>query len=446
MSRSLVRRATAILDRPISRRGFLRRMTYAATALSVAPITYLLRPVTAQAAICSCSGQNCDCGSLCCDGYTEFCCSIYGENACPSGTVPAGWWKADGSGVCNTEGGPQPRYYIDCNVSDCGTCGCGGAGICSGGCQQTPNFSCGCANGDCGFRKASCTGFRYGQCNQNIACVGPIVCRVVTCTPPWVWDDSCTTTSATDNNTRFHNAPCLTADSATALPRGVPLIGDWTGSGIDTPGVFISGRWHLKRSDGGPDIVFNFGNPSDTPIVGDWNGDGVDTPGVFRGGQWFLRNSNTPGVAEHAFWFGDPGDTPFAGDWTGSGVDTPGLFRRSDGRVFIRTSNTTGIHDIAFFFGNPGDLPLAGDFDGDGIDSVSIYRPSEQRFFIINRLGANGGGLGQADYSYYYGNPGDIALTGDYDGDGIDTPGLYRGGSWYLRNSNSSGTHDIFYP
>ena len=415
-----------------------------ATALSVAPLTFVFRPGTAYAAICSCSGKNCDCGDLCCDGYTDFCCSIYGENVCPSGTVPAGWWKADGSGVCNTNGTPQPRYYLDCNISDCGSCGCGANGICSGNCQDPMDYVCGCGLDNCSHRKTSCTGFRYGQCNQDVTCVGPIVCRVVTCTAPWVWDDSCTTTSATDNNTRFHNAPCL--QQATSLPNGIPVVGDWTGSGRDMPGVFANGRWHLTRADGGPNIVFDFGNPGDSPVVGDWNGDGVDTPGVVREGRWFLRNSNSTGSADKVFWFGDPGDRPFAGDWNGSGVDTPGLYRRSDGRVYLRDSNTQGIADIWFYFGIPGDFPLPGDFSGDGRDTISIYRPSEQRFHMINRLGSNGGGLGSADYSFTYGSPGSVALSGDWDGNGVDTIGIYRSGNFYLRNSNSTGTHDLFFP
>ncbi|HVR80203.1 MAG TPA: hypothetical protein VMS99_17665, partial [Acidimicrobiia bacterium] len=375
ISQTLVRRASEALDRPISRRNFLQRMTLGAAAISVAPVTYLFKPVTAYAAICSCSGQSCDCGDLCCDGYTAFCCEITGQNACPSGTVPAGWWKADGSGICDDASGAQPRYYIDCNVSDCGGCSCGSGGVCSGSCQNPQVFACGCANGDCHLRKASCTHFRYGQCNQDIRCVGPIVCRVVTCTAPWVWDSSCTTTSATDNNTRFHDAPCLNGGSggggATALPSGIPLIGDWTGSGIETPGVFARGRWHLRRADGGPNIVFDYGLSTDTPIVGDWNGDGIDTPGVVRNGQWFLRNSNSAGMAHLSFYYGVPGDSPFAGDWTGNGIDTPGLHRRSDGKVYLRNTNTQGVADIEFFFGIPNDIAVPGDFDGDGRDTVS---------------------------------------------------------------------------
>jgi Tol biopolymer transport system component len=144
------------------------------------------------------------------------------------------------------------------------------------------------------------------------------------------------------------------------------------------------------------------------------------------------------------FYFGDPGDSPFLGDWDGDGVDTPGLYRRSDGFVYLRDSNSQGIADIRFFFGNPGDVPLAGDFDGDGDDTVSIYRPTEQRFFVINELGSGDFGLGEADYSFLFGDPGDQPVVGDWDGDGVDEIGLYRtsSGSFYYRNTLDSGVAD----
>ncbi|MEX0700184.1 MAG: hypothetical protein WD651_12715 [Acidimicrobiia bacterium] len=145
-----------------------------------------------------------------------------------------------------------------------------------------------------------------------------------------------------------------------------------------------------------------------------------------------------------SFFFGNPGDIAFSGDWNCDGVDTPGLYRQSDGFVYLRNSNTQGIADITFFFGNPGDFPLAGDFDDDNCDTVSIYRPSEARIYVMNGLGQNGGGLGAADYAFYFGNPGDKAFTGDYNADGIDSVGLHRAstGFVYFRNSNSSGVAD----
>ena len=158
-------------------------------------------------------------------------------------------------------------------------------------------------------------------------------------------------------------------------------------------------------------------------------------------GLWHLRGQ---GGSVDSFYFGNPGDYPFAGDWNCDGVDTPGLYRQSDGFVYLRNSNSQGIADIRFFFGNPGDLPLAGDFDGDGCDTVSIYRPAEARVYVINELGANGGGLGPADYSFLFGNPGDKPFVGDFDGDGVDTIGLHREstGLVYFRNSNTQGIAD----
>ena len=158
-------------------------------------------------------------------------------------------------------------------------------------------------------------------------------------------------------------------------------------------------------------------------------------------GYWRLRDgwfTNT------GFYYGNPGDMPFLGDWDGDGVETPGLYRQSDGYVYLRNSNTQGIADIRFFFGNPGDVPLAGDFDGDGFDTVSIYRPSEQRFYVINALGENDGGLGAAEYSFLFGNPGDQPVVGDWDGDGVDEIGLHRAstGLFYYRNTLTTGIAD----
>jgi hypothetical protein len=179
-----------------------------------------------------------------------------------------------------------------------------------------------------------------------------------------------------------------------------------------------------------------------TAVVPAFAGDG-DNVGVAdqTTGIWYLRS---PGGQTTSFYFGDPGDVPIMGDWNCDDIDTPGLYRQSDGYVYLRNSNTQGPADVKFFFGNPGDLPLAGDFNADGCDTVSIYRPSEARIFVINKLGSNDGGLGAADFDFFFGNPGDKAFTADFNNNGQDTVGLHREstGFVYYRNTLTSGIAD----
>jgi hypothetical protein len=178
--------------------------------------------------------------------------------------------------------------------------------------------------------------------------------------------------------------------------------------------------------------------------IGPVGGGGADTVGLVdpTQGHWKLYDST--GTLAAQFFFGNPGDYPIYGDWNCDGIETPGMYRQSDGYVYLRNTNTQGAGDIRFFFGNPGDVPIAGDFNGDGCDTVSIYRPSVQTFFIINKLGANDGGLGAADFSYVFGNPGDKPFVGDFDGNGTETVGLHREstGLVYFRNSHTQGNAD----
>lgn len=254
MAGVLDRTVNFLADR-LDRRGFLGKAAVVGSAVVTAPLEFGLKPTSAYAAICQCNGSNCPCGSLCCDGYTEFCCTLNGANACPPGTITAGWWKVDGSQFC----GGAARYYLDCNAQ-CGSCDCGANGVCSGACSGTP---CGCAQGNCNNRKAGCTRFRYGQCNQGVRCVGPIVCRVVTCAPPWTFDPACGTTARTDEATRSHDRPCLNEpfgalEAATDAGGAIRLKGwavansDYQRAGIriflDTDFVY-HGVAELERAD-----------------------------------------------------------------------------------------------------------------------------------------------------------------------------------------------------
>ena len=189
----LVRRTSSFLAARSSRRGFLVGAAVTGSAFAAAGVKFTTQPGTAYAAITDCPGD-----TLCRDGYTEFCCTINaGQNSCPPGSFPGGWWRADFSSFCN-----GTRYYIDCMQDCCGPLR--GDGFCSG-CVE-----CNCAAG-CDTRRVYCNYFRYGQCHQEIAHSGPIACRVVACVPPYAFDPSCSTASAVDNATAEHTSPCLTA-------------------------------------------------------------------------------------------------------------------------------------------------------------------------------------------------------------------------------------------
>lgn len=190
MSDRLFRITMDALDRKIPRRRFLARFAVAASAVTISPIRYLVRPVSALGTI-TCS--DCSSGSLCCDGWTAFCCTLTGSNACPSYTFMGGWWKCtnyDGDGACHQEG---VRYYIDCNRTPGSSCPEG----------------CHCANDTCGHRRTCCNIFRYGQCNTEVTGTTEVVCRMVTCQNPCSIFVNCNCTSFIENAVCSHEAGCL---------------------------------------------------------------------------------------------------------------------------------------------------------------------------------------------------------------------------------------------
>ncbi len=230
---------TGWLSGRTSRRGFLLRAGLVGSALAVDPKGYVLRPGTAYAAVC---GD----GASCTSGWTAFCATINsGVNACPPGSIAAGWWKADGASLC----GGAARYIIDCNAT-CSRCTTAGArpGICDDDCWSCRG-TCG-PSSSCDQRRVCENAFRYGQCNTQVRQVGGVHCRVVSCTPPWRFEN-CTTSSFTDNRTRNHNSSELPT-AFTAVTRRYIAIGE-NGSvlGASVYGEFAIGGGRAQRYQAG---------------------------------------------------------------------------------------------------------------------------------------------------------------------------------------------------
>ena len=95
-----------------------------------------------------------------------------------------------------------------------------------------------------------------------------------------------------------------------------------------------------------------------------------------------------------------------------------------------------------FFFGVKNDVAFLGDWDGNGTDTPGLYRPTSGFAYVRNTRDT-----GVADASWFIGNPGDIPIVGDWDGDGKDSFGVYRPsqGKVYLRNAITTGAAEIEY-
>ncbi|MCL1598819.1 MAG: hypothetical protein M3094_06525, partial [Actinomycetia bacterium] len=105
---------------------------------------------------------------------------------------------------------------------------------------------------------------------------------------------------------------------------------------------------------------------------------------------------------------GGPPPPPPAGS-----VPTVGLVDPGTGLWYLRDSG--GVVS-SFYFGNPGDFPIVGDWDCDGVDPPGMYRQSDGYVYLRN---SNTQGI--ADIRFFFGNPGDVPLAGDFNGDGCDT-------------------------
>lgn len=157
--------------------------------------------------------------------------------------------------------------------------------------------------------------------------------------------------------------------------------------------------------------------------LGDYDGDGHPDIYHFDDGllSVFLGGEPRPGLDS---WFRSADFTP----WD-AGPECRGP-QECDQIGFVDQSSEFNLRDNLawwggayneFFFGMPGDVPLVGDWDCDGIASPGMFRPSTGYAYLsnINETGV-------AEIEYFFGVGGDIPLAGDWDGDGCDTLSIYR--------------------
>ncbi len=121
--------------------------------------------------------------------------------------------------------------------------------------------------------------------------------------------------------------------------------------------------------------------------------------------------------------------------------DTIGVY--NGGLFYLRNTNNTGGADINVAFGGDvSDLPVAGDWNGDGVDTIGVYRSSTGFFFLSDSNTSPA-----VNYTVLFGNPGDTPFAGKWTNDmTISGIGVYRNsnGILYQRKSLTSGFDDFF--
>ena len=218
-----------------------------------------------------------------------------------------------------------------------------------------------------------------------------------------------------------------------------------TFAAFDKIGIFRGGIWALDANgnftwDGTPpDICCGWGEPGDVPVCGDWNGDGYDEIGIYRDGIWALDyngNARWDGATtDKVYGFGDAGDIPVVGDWDGSGTSKIGIYRSGTWALdYNGNGQWDGITtDKVYGFGNAGDIPVAGDWNGTGTAKMGFVRNVAENIMWVLDYNGNGQWDGiPTDKAFGFGLWGDAAVCGDWNSDGRDKVGIYRGGIWAL--------------
>jgi len=253
-----------------------------------------------------------------------------------------------------------------------------------------------------------------------------------------------------DGNNAWDAADKVKFFGVTGIPgttlNDVPVAGDWEGTGVVRFGVFHcpaagvgpctwfidlnnNGQW--DGTAGGDAIWPNFGLAGDVPVVGDWTGDGKAKIGVMRCktgdptcvfyldlGSKHTYDPATVGI----YFFGAPGPgitiMPAVGNWLGTGfADQIGVAQCASGGACEWRATPSAL-------GNGGGPAL--DLRPSAVTAATFTPPGG--FIAGFAPGATGGG--------------DIAVVGNWNGNGPKRAGIFRSstGQWFV-DTNGAGLY-----
>jgi dolichyl-diphosphooligosaccharide--protein glycosyltransferase len=159
------------------------------------------------------------------------------------------------------------------------------------------------------------------------------------------------------------------------------------------------------------------------PLIGDWKGQGESVAFIESDGIIFDSNDQTKTN------FGYRSDVMISGDWNGDKKTELGVFRPSDLCFYLDYNGDRswslgdvkkGPYSCRFY-----DVPVSGDWNGDGKEEIGMFRGDLCFHLDVDNDGQFDQILGQAKINTL-GKVGDVPVSGDWNGDGKTELGVFR--------------------
>ena len=199
-----------------------------------------------------------------------------------------------------------------------------------------------------------------------------------------------------------------------------------------------AGDWYVLGSSNGSISGAHWGISTDELASGDYDGDLKIDFAVWRPGavaRLYVLNSsdNTARVEE----FGQTGDDPsIIGDYDGDGKADPAVYRAGAAAgqqsvFYYRGSFNNPGGNISFVpWGTNGDIAARGDYNGDGILDPTVFRAASGTWYSLNLTN-------NTNTTTNWGLGTDKLVPADYTGDGKTDLAVFRNGVWYILESDT---------